>query len=409
MILFLGLLPFYFNSVPAVKAQGNSWFVSPTGSGTDCTQANPCLPGDAMDKAVAGDTIYFKHGIYIYIASGRYLTINKAVSLIGGWDGSTSGEVIVDPSVYVVIIDGGNSGEFLEINDTSGSLITISGFTFQKGNADVSGGAIEILNGRVNLHGNNFLHNSAGSYGGAVNTNSTYEVHIIENIFDDNEATYGGGSINVGSSDISVLIEGNQFSGGTASEYGTAIHSDRCSVIINRNLFSNMLGDSIIDIYSTGPASIVSNNFIVNSEQKAVDLSGTNTSPHQVLNNTIVGGLFSIYSSSSSANILNNIIYGANTSIQISSGTVVGSNNLFYGNSNDPNQLTDPVSADPDFVNPTGDDYHISKDSPAMDAGATVALSEDFDGDARPIGDGYDIGADEVRSEYLGFLPLVLK
>lgn len=85
------------------------------------------------------------------------------------------------------------------------------------------------------------------------------------------------------------------------------------------------------------------------------------------------------------------------------------SNSLFYGNGNDPRPLSDPVYADPDFIDPAGDDYHISNDSPAVDAGVTVTLSEDFDGDSRPMGDGYDIGADEMRSEYLGFLPLVLK
>ena len=408
-VIGLILITQCFVFIPEVEAAGNILFVKSDGTGTDCSQANPCLPTQALNDATAGDTIYFKHGIYIFIATGRYLTIDKAVSMIGGWDGSNTGDVVVNPSMYVVIVDGGNSGEFLEINDSSGSLITIAGFTFQNGNVDLRGGAIDVINGRVDIQGNIFISNYADSYGGAVYTNSSYEVQIIENIFDGNEAQYGGGSVYTGSSSNSVLIEGNQFYGGDA-QYGTAIHSDRCSLTINRNLFSSMPGEAVIDLYSTGPASTVSNNFILQSGQKAVDLSGTNSSPHQVLNNTIVGGTVGIAPSNSSANIVNNIISGVNTGISSYTGTVTGSNNLFYNNSTDPVTLTDPViDEDPLFVSPGTDDYHIQEDSPAINAGTTVSLDEDYDGESRPMGGGYDIGADEVSSGYLAYLPLVLK
>ena len=40
----------------------------------------------------------------------------------------------------------------------------------------------------------------------------------------------------------------------------------------------------------------------------------------------------------------------------------------------------------------------IQEDSPAINAGTTVSLDEDYDGESRPMGGGYDIGADEVSS-----------
>jgi hypothetical protein len=48
------------------------------------------------------------------------------------------------------------------------------------------------------------------------------------------------------------------------------------------------------------------------------------------------------------------------------------------------------------FVNPTGNDYHLSATSPALDRGTLqFAPSADFEGTARPAGNGVDIGADE--------------
>ncbi len=46
------------------------------------------------------------------------------------------------------------------------------------------------------------------------------------------------------------------------------------------------------------------------------------------------------------------------------------------------------------FVNTSGD-FHLLSDSPAIDKGKDSKLSYDFEGDKRPLGNGYDIGADE--------------
>jgi parallel beta-helix repeat protein len=50
------------------------------------------------------------------------------------------------------------------------------------------------------------------------------------------------------------------------------------------------------------------------------------------------------------------------------------------------------------FVNPAGNDYHLSSTSPAIDAGtATDAPSVDLEGNPRPVGKGFDIGAYEYQ------------
>ena len=65
------------------------------------------------------------------------------------------------------------------------------------------------------------------------------------------------------------------------------------------------------------------------------------------------------------------------------------------------------VSGDPPFINPAGDDYHLQSSSAAIDAGVDVGVPSDLNGDARPIGSGFDIGYDETPGTHFIYLPLV--
>lgn len=93
---------------------------------------------------------------------------------------------------------------------------------------------------------------------------------------------------------------------------------------------------------------------------------------------------------------------------------------LFFGNGDDhpsPGTVAFPdmtgwvTGVDPLFVNPAGNDYHIQSTSPAKDAGVDAGVTDDVDGDTRPQGVGFDIGADEYTDVIPQnvFLPLLLK
>ena len=57
---------------------------------------------------------------------------------------------------------------------------------------------------------------------------------------------------------------------------------------------------------------------------------------------------------------------------------------------------SDYVEGDPKFVNAPGADFHLQASSPAIDKGSSLnAPSNDFEGNIRPQGAGYDIGAYE--------------
>jgi len=61
-----------------------------------------------------------------------------------------------------------------------------------------------------------------------------------------------------------------------------------------------------------------------------------------------------------------------------------------------PTTLTGVTNADPMFVNAAMGDFHIQAGSPAIDQ-VNTGPADDFEGDARPQGMRYDIGADEFK------------
>jgi predicted outer membrane repeat protein len=401
-----------------VSAAGENIFVSPDGTSSDtCEQGDPCDVATALDKAISGDSLYFELGTYKSSGSS-ILAINKGIKMYGGWSGAPNGALVLDPEAYPTIFDGENARRIMNINFNSDAhTILITGFNFLKGYDTVSGGAINIINGNVEITNNHFNNNQAASYGGAINIESDLDVVVKNNVFADNSVTHGGGAISIsyptGATSI-YSIEGNTFTGGLA-DYGTAIHVSSARTVITRNLFMDNPGAYAVSfsLSANAPSSVISNNFIIRSET-ALRFTGSSTAIQKVWNNTIVGGDFGVDGYQANLEIINNIISNTKTSIRNSSGITTGNHNLFFQNDDDPDptyKLLNPITYnDPLFVNPLNDDYHLQDESPARDHGVTLEeLIVDFDGDARPIGDYYDIGADEVVGTQFLFLPLILR
>jgi uncharacterized repeat protein (TIGR01451 family) len=102
--------------------------------------------------------------------------------------------------------------------------------------------------------------------------------------------------------------------------------------------------------------------------------------------------------------------------IQVSdASTVTVAGVLWFANSSNVWQSEDAtvwkwseVTGNPYFVNPDGGDYHIGENSAARNTGLPSGVTLDLDGEIRPMGGFWDLGADEYFELWFS-LPLVFK
>jgi hypothetical protein len=104
----------------------------------------------------------------------------------------------------------------------------------------------------------------------------------------------------------------------------------------------------------------------------------------------------------------NNVVYQLPGEVYLDGSTwqITGDHNLWFGAGYGPPQTMNNVNADPQFVNPGGDDFHLREGSPAREAGLSVLPNNplvpnsgqptDKDGVARPQGNAFSLGAYEV-------------
>ena len=290
-------------------------------------------PGTPIQTAITNAN----PGDTIYVHAGTYnenLTIAKNLSLIG--DGAA-----------VTIIDGGTA----DVIDVNGVVVNISGFT--------------VRNGRYGI----YYHNNAS---GTI-MNNTITGNTMDGIYNNSS---------------SPTITNNTITG---SQQGIFNDSSSNPTITNNTITGNWYG--IYNKSSSNPT-ITNNTITGNTADGICNVSSSPT----ITNNTITGNAWDGIANWSSSNptITNNIVVsnGINGIYDDGTGAPVCTYNDVWGNGADYFNVTPGVgsiSQDP-LLDGT---YHLTSSSPCIDAGTDAGVYTDMDGDSRPQGSGFDIGADE--------------
>jgi hypothetical protein len=106
--------------------------------------------------------------------------------------------------------------------------------------------------------------------------------------------------------------------------------------------------------------------------------------------------------------IKNNIFYDQKNGIVDlygdTTGLIIDYNLVYNTDGSLPKNLPYPIlhelrKVNPQFVNPSAKDYHLQSGSPAINSGTNVDLVNDYDGNPRPQGTGFDMGAFEYSGD----------
>ncbi len=338
----------------------------------------------------------------------------------------------------------------------SGVALTLRGMTFE-GNVITttnwaSGGGAFVERGSVLVEASTFRRNwgwaPKSAYGAGLAISRTAAATVTGCLFDSNDSWTGSGAylLGINQNDSTFLlsdstfvqngrgltgvrarggyggafvvwtararIERNTIRGNGASNDWGAVGIGGGAVTLEGNIIVGNWNGTTAGLYLTGVRPYtVTNNIIAGNEtswrgQPAVRLVGGSG---QFVHNTIAhnaksGGIQA--DSGATVWITNTIVVSHTVGISVGTGSTLTMEATMWGSGIwangtdwvDNGRLsigTVYVRGDPDFVNPAVGDYHIGGSSMAIDTGVPAGVAVDIDGDPRPFGAGYDIGADE--------------
>ena len=286
----------------------------------------------------------------------------------------------------------------------SGGTATLTSNTFQSNTATATGygGGASVSSGTgTTLTSNTFISNTS-SYGGGASayvSGDTGTIILSDNTFQSNTATGYGGGVYV-TSGTGTTLTSNTFENNLAHNDGGGMHlmSTRLASLNGNTIISNTANNSGGGIAISGGTVNATNDIIANNtslwEGVYVYNGGSLTARHWTL---VSNGSYALTTNGGSAVLTNTIV--ALHGLGGFAGSNISADHTLFFNSSTPcssgASCTNNLSGDPEFLNPAAEDYHIGSGSAAIDVGVDASVTTDIDGDPRPQGAGYDVGADE--------------
>ena len=276
------------------------------------------------------------------------------------------------------------------------SYPSIEGSTLTSNTADYGGGIACIIDSGPTIT-NCTMSDNLADFGGAISC--SLSTAFVENcIIMENMATDDGGGLYC-SAYSSPIINNCIITSNTADNTGGGCRLNGSTLTITNCSITNNVGGGITNAYSSDL--IIANCIVVGNKGIFDEVtvgggikceSSSLTLTHCTItdNEAEYGGGLKI--SDSDATISNGIIWN-NSPVEIfvdSSTTTISYSNIKGGWEGEGN-----IDADPLFLDPDNDDFHLTANSPCIDIGTDASVYEDIEGDVRPWGDGFDMGADE--------------
>ena len=428
---------------------GTTLYVAP---GAECGEVEPCYAKiqQAVDAAMPFDSIKVASGNYTdisirprddYTTTGvvtQVVYLTKSLSILGGY--TPDNWNTPDPESNVSKLDAQGDGRVFYITGdinpkiaglhiTGGDAAGLGGDRL--GGMDSMGGGIYVWKSLVTLENNIIYNNTAQGGGGLFIDGPTWGFPdepgavIMDNTIISNTATSGGGGINVSASAAIIsgnLIQNNQakmgggleawlsspylyqniISDNTAEQTGGGIRFQWGDpTLVNNVIVSNHVENKHPEIgtglHIDGANLTMSHNTIARNtsgDDKGigvyfVDLEDWGQPTIYMTNTILADQTLGIFANGVSTLTVNGILWH-NTPITITTSptAVLSVNHQHRG---------DPLFA--------SDGYHLMAGSAAIDKGLESGISVDIDGEPRPAGAGYDLGADELWIKI--YLPLV--
>jgi hypothetical protein len=284
---------------------------------------------------------------------------------------------------------GGGGGLYL-----SGSDVLVQG-NLISGNSSDKGGALYIASyGAPRIVGNEIRANEAQRNGGGIDAEGPSLPLIEGNKIVNNVAGWYAGGILI-MNGPEPLIDGNTIAdnaGGTCG--GLLLESPRPYTVTNNVVARNQGGG--IRIWDLTQYGLVAHNTVVYNTgfDGGIVLAVPYITP-TVVNNIVAFNSVGIRADVDAAGTLdyNDVWDNAEQDYDLPGALQPGAHSLQVG---------------PRFVNTVIGNYHLTSDSPCIDRGMDAGVTTDMDGHRRPLGAGYDIGADEWTAIRV-FAPIVVK
>ncbi len=446
-------------------------FVAPNGSG-DCAQSTPCNLQTALIQATDGNTLYLAQGTYTNTGNA-VITITHSITLYGGWNGNSAGQITRNPDTYPTIINGEGArrgirafGDFTTtidgvritngyVNGDNGAAIKVVAAkltlkncqvysnTANNGGASMGGIAIfadgariennRIFNntgsgiglspGRYSIVRENFIYNNFAGSGAGIQIQNGNAITLTANSIFSNTASSSGGAIWLQNGQ-NLLLNNNSIYSNTAQNIAGIRAYSVYTLSVEGNLFHHNHSNNggALTLYQ-GENSLVRNNiFAENSAQDSGSGSGIDiyAATAQIVHNTLARNHGrGIYVSGNAAVWLTNTIIASNTiGIEVALGSAQMDGTL-WGQGNWANQ-SDWVNDDTlitGAVNIWGNPAFVNPDGLDYHIGAESAAVDAGVDSATPTdidGDARpaDAGYDigaDERTAFTCFLPLALK